>query len=701
MLASRNVAYRPAVDRPPLLPVSVNLVVNRASSSQPSAAAFSFDMQAVERLLEEVSVVAREDVTRATFHQALLERFADAVRARSATMWVSDGDGDVRREIVIGDKDAAANSGHDNPDARLAVQRIWTSAKSKLSLHDGDHAGNEIGTRGLCTLKRGETVVAVAEVGLPASLSSVDGNLWLQVAYSFAELADDFYTRDRLRRLEAREAKNNRLQEFVKQVHSETNVVRAGYAIANEGRRVLDCDRLTAAQLFGTSPKVLAISGLESIDQRAEQVRLMSNIMRLVASANRPMHWDAEHGLEIAEPKSESATEAHPITETSRLQIEVAIEDYRNYTEVRSLVAVPLRDEQATGRKPRRPIGMIVAERFSDSFTDDSLSSVGTLAEFASQGLANVMRSRGRPLTRAARRFENFFTLPHLSKATILLGLIAAAGFALVTIPAEFTVTARGSLQPVIRRDIFAPRSGIVRQVHVPDDLDVERSDTLLQLEDPDLNLQIDETVGELLTAQKALASAQARLGATTPGSVEHDELASEILELDQRVTNLNQLVAALKSQREGLTVPSPLTGRVLTEDFRERLMNRPVQLGQVLLSVANIKGPWALELDVDDRDIGHVLDSANDQKPLPVSFLLATDPSRTFESTLAKVSRSTELFDGETPAVRVNVPIEKSLELERRPGATVIAKIHCGKRSLGYVWFHELIEFVQSRILF
>jgi hypothetical protein len=35
------------------------------------------------------------------------------------------------------------------------------------------------------------------------------------------------------------------------------------------------------------------------------------------------------------------------------------------------------------------------------------------------------------------------------------------------------------------------------------------------------------------------------------------------------------------------------------------------------------------------------------------------------------------------------------------RPGATVTAKIHCGRRSLGYVWLHELWETIQSRVLF
>jgi hypothetical protein len=35
------------------------------------------------------------------------------------------------------------------------------------------------------------------------------------------------------------------------------------------------------------------------------------------------------------------------------------------------------------------------------------------------------------------------------------------------------------------------------------------------------------------------------------------------------------------------------------------------------------------------------------------------------------------------------------------RPGATVTAKVHCGTASIGYVWLHDLVGWVQSKILF
>ena len=35
------------------------------------------------------------------------------------------------------------------------------------------------------------------------------------------------------------------------------------------------------------------------------------------------------------------------------------------------------------------------------------------------------------------------------------------------------------------------------------------------------------------------------------------------------------------------------------------------------------------------------------------------------------------------------------------RPGATATARIHCGRRPVGYVWFRGLLEWFQSRVLF
>ncbi len=51
--------------------------------------------------------------------------------------------------------------------------------------------------------------------------------------------------------------------------------------------------------------------------------------------------------------------------------------------------------------------------------------------------------------------------------------------------------------------------------------------------------------------------------------------------------------------------------------------------------------------------------------------------------------------------SVRIRVAIDKETMPQLRTDATVVAKVHCGRRSLGYAWFHDLIDTLQSRVLF
>ena len=46
---------------------------------------------------------------------------------------------------------------------------------------------------------------------------------------------------------------------------------------------------------------------------------------------------------------------------------------------------------------------------------------------------------------------------------------------------------------------------------------------------------------------------------------------------------------------------------------------------------------------------------------------------------------------------VKVRINKDDLAAGELHPGASVTAKIHCGRASIGYVWFHSLISAVQK----
>lgn len=86
----------------------------------------------------------------------------------------------------------------------------------------------------------------------------------------------------------------------------------------------------------------------------------------------------------------------------------------------------------------------------------------------------------------------------------------------------------------------------------------------------------------------------------------------------------------------------------------------------------------------------------------LTVKYILATDPGRELVGKVRKIHGAADVVPEEGNTVLVRVAIdEKDLGEEVRPGATVSAKVECGRRSLGYVWFHDVLEFIQSKILF
>ena len=140
----------------------------------------------------------------------------------------------------------------------------------------------------------------------------------------------------------------------------------------------------------------------------------------------------------------------------------------------------------------------------------------------------------------------------------------------------------------------------------------------------------------------------------------------------------------------------------VIPWDVKRTLANRPVAVGQVLMTVIQPDGRWELELMMPERRIGHVNTAQKEiSEDLTVTFVLATDPGKTYEGKVKWIDRTPRVEGDEGTVVRVLVDIDEQAIQDLRPGASVTADIHCGRSSLGYVWFHEVFQWVQLHIFF
>jgi hypothetical protein len=175
----------------------------------------------------------------------------------------------------------------------------------------------------------------------------------------------------------------------------------------------------------------------------------------------------------------------------------------------------------------------------------------------------------------------------------------------------------------------------------------------------------------------------------------------------------LRRELELLQHQREQLVVTSPIAGRVLTWDLTGRLTARPVERGEVLVTVADLTADWRLELDVPDDRIGHVLASQKEFGPaLPVRFRLSSADQRSdaADGRVAEVCRTADVDPTATsapsPTIRVNVALDKdgladAARDELRPGVSARAQIACGRRAVGYVWLHDIWDAVVGWLRF
>jgi multidrug efflux pump subunit AcrA (membrane-fusion protein) len=289
----------------------------------------------------------------------------------------------------------------------------------------------------------------------------------------------------------------------------------------------------------------------------------------------------------------------------------------------------------------------------------------------------------------------------------LLFAFVLAAIVALLYVPADFELIARGTAWPEQRHNVFARADGTIDELLVSEGQQVARDDILARLNNPELDLELEKIVGELRTNSEKLAAIKSsRLAGRTSDrsgtATDHGELAAQEEELRQWIASLRRQQALLEEQRQNLVVRSPLTGKVITWNLDPTLRLRPVRRGQLLMTVANLEGPWGLELSLPDRHVGHLLQATNRlQLPLEVKFTLATNPNENFVGQLEKTAKSIQIDEQEGASLLVTARFDRRDVEFLQPGATATAKIHCGRRPLGYVWLHDLWDFLQYRVFF
>lgn len=654
-------------------------------------------------LLENLRAVAQADLQAADFYREFLGRVVTGLSAVAGAIWATRGhELRLEHQIGLGDTGVVGDAQRNTRHIQL-LQDVMAAGEPRFapSEQDADHVGSFEGPPNssgypllIAPLRRGGETVGLIEVFQRTECSAASARGYLRFLAKACDLADGT----------ARAAPSSphrtagsipSLEAFSRAVHASLDLEATCHAVANETRRLLDCDRVCVAVTRGQRSTIRAISGLATIDSRSSTVRALEKLAAAVGAMGEPL-WYAD---------GDGTRELPP-------QVEEALEEYVDLSHVKFLGLLPLAtevppDPARTSSPASTRVGVLIVERVS-AIGDrrPAEARAASAAPHVALALANAAQYEGLfllPLWRALGRAQALLFGKWRNKTLLGLGVAVVVLLILALVPADFALEARGVLLPVRRREVFARADGDITAVHVRHGEQVQASDLLVELRSTELETRGAALEGERLATREQLdAVEEALLGRRGLTETERVHLHGERHRLAQQLSALELQWTLHEQMLEELQIASPIAGEVVTWDVDDLLLERPVRRGDVLLSVVEPGGEWELELEMPEDRMGHIGRARHQQGPeLPVDFVLATDPGKKLTGTVSDVEQSAEVRGEEGNTVLVRVEIDRGDLTEPRYGAEVVARVHCGQRSLGYVWFHDVWAFVQKRVLF
>jgi multidrug efflux pump subunit AcrA (membrane-fusion protein) len=665
--------------------------------------------QQIRGLVSEIEGLARAQVAPEEFYHGFLHRVVAALAAIGGAVWTLDEEGRLTLGAQINLAETKLHESEEDQQRHgKLLRRFLTSGQGgvvqpRYVNAEDDSANPTDFLVVLGILKSDQETRGLVEIFQRAGGRPAVERGYLRFVLQMCELAEDYLKTRQLRLYTDRQAIWTQLEQFTRSAHGSLEPRVTAYTLANEGRRLIECDRVSLAIRKGRNCRIEAVSGQETFDKRSNTVTLLGKLASVVVRAGEPL-WYTGDARDLAP------------------QVEEAVEAYVDESHSKTVVVLPLAkpqdeaDAEADGqekqhKKPEYVGALIVEQINTDGIPAAMRRRIDVVAEHGSTALSNALEHNSlflMPVWRTLGKSKWIVSARTLPKTIAIAVLVLAAFLSLFLVPSEFELHGKGTLEPVLQRDVFASVTGTVEKegLKVTHGDKVKAGDPLLVMRSSDLEAKIKDLEGKWMASQQQIngfavqaadsqATSAERKRAGNQKSVEQVKCNSYKLQLDE-----------LLEKKKLLTVTAPIDGVVVTWQLQELLpQGRPINQGEKLMTIADPDGDWELEAHMPEDRMGHIRKAQKQlhKDDLQVKYIMAADPSHTHYGTLKETEQAAEVQgdEGNTVLVRVTINKDDLAPEVRTKGAGVSAKIDCGRRSLGYCWFHDVFEFIQTKILF
>ena len=485
---------------------------------------------------------------------------------------------------------------------------------------------------------------------------------------------------------------------------------KCAFVLANELKRFLDVDRVTILDQVGNQSRMLAVSGQASFDKRANVVRYTQFLARKVLKSQETFWFDGDQDG-VVKP------------------LRKAVSRYLDESLVQNFAIIPIHEstgptyrsnEQSLvemvnpGRTEKRKLrGAILVESIQTPINRDEVERRwAQVRPQATRDFNNAKRHSDLFMLPAMRMLTKFAAFYRGYTARIAWGLTLGAMALLLfgfLYPAEFRVRCEGYLQPEKMHHVFVRKDGMVTDVLVKEGESVKRGDTMVRLQNRELELEMARLKGELnekLQAQKSLiygrldyqGNSAARKGGQTYGA-----MSQQTMMIENQIEAIQKNLDLKKQQLEDLVVRAPFDGQVMGWNVDRKFMNRPLEEGTRLFTIANNNQKRILELKVPDQRSGYVAsawrENRDDDERLKVEFSIASFPDQRFFGEVTHVNPGLEQDSDLGYVMPLEARPSSELPTDLRSGIPVVAKVICGRRSYIYCKTYEFRDWMHRTV--
>lgn len=684
----------------------------------------------IDLAFEDVAKLSGLDIPPAQFFQDFLKVALTGIEAPAGAIWLRNPQGFLqlqcqeRIDDVGLDRHKNGRQSH-NELLRQAFQTakpILLEPFGSTGILEGIPAGNP--TDFVCFLAPilldEKTAVGLLEVWQEPRWDARMKRVHLQYTVQMAGYASTYVRNQQSRQTLNQEQLWTQLEAFAVTIHSTLDPTIAAYHVANEGRRLIGCDRVSVAFREGKKAKIEAVSGSDVVEKRSSQIKLMRSLCEAV------FQWDEKlvyRGVqdEGLPPKVHEALDAYLAESQAKLLVLQPLRDPRE------------RDKDTKEYRPAKSRSALLMESYDPPAQPEPLfARLDVISRHAASSLYNAAEMKRIPgswiwkpimaLQEGLGGKTRFWTM---TITTVVIAIILG----LIVVPYELKLDATGTMVPDDNRMIYSRIPATIEGFYVQPRSLVSPGEPLVDMRSDDLRKRVSELISKHSAAQSsvtALDNAIKRTQDATERSRFEFQQIEKMADVEAFRFELNSIKlrynADLSDPGRFALVAPPFDQRsrdrdpqwqVLSgSDFRQ-LLDSTVAGDKPILHFGEINNHWKLEVKIPQKHMGQVRRAFGDN-PKPDDFLEVdlkskNAPTESYKGMLYWRDIALEAVPNkdahnETEPVAfayvqlTDKRIPASLQMPRQyllSGVEVSVRIRCGLHSSGYSLFYGVWDFI------